>query len=125
MTRGGCSATTSGGWSGLSEPVMPILYLIRHGENDFTGKRLVGRRPGVHLNERGQNQALLVGESLSSVKFRKIYSSPLERAVETAAPLSEALGRKIIVMDSLAEVDFGVGPGNPFACCASCPPGMT
>jgi broad specificity phosphatase PhoE len=91
---------------------MAILFLIRHGENDFTGKRLVGRRPDVHLNERGREQAVLVADSLKTVKFRKIYSSPLERAVETAAPLAGEIGRKVILLDSLAEVDFGSWTGQ-------------
>ena len=37
---------------------MPLLLLIRHGENEYvkTGK-MAGRLPGVHLNEKGQKQA--------------------------------------------------------------------
>jgi len=111
-SREGFSATINGGWRGPSEPGMPILYLIRHGKNDFTGKRLVGRRPGVHLNERGREQAALVAESLKTIKFRKIFSSPLERAVETAEPLAQALGKKISRLDLLAEVDFGSWTGQ-------------
>lgn len=91
---------------------MPTLFLIRHGENDFTGKSLAGRQPGVHLNEEGTRQALLIAESLKAVKFRRIYSSPLERTVETAGPLAKALGKKTILLDSLAEVDFGVWTGQ-------------
>lgn len=91
---------------------MAILFLIRHGENDFTGKSLVGRRPGVHLNNRGREEASLVAESLKTIKFGRIYSSPLERAVETAEPLARSLKKKIIVLDSLAEVDFGEWTGK-------------
>jgi broad specificity phosphatase PhoE len=91
---------------------MPILFLIRHGVNDFTAKRLVGRKPGVHLNEKGQEQACLVAESLKSVPFQMVYSSPLERAVETAEPLIQILGEKIIILDSLAELDFGDWTGK-------------
>jgi len=91
---------------------LPILFLIRHGENDFTGKRLVGRKPGVHLNEKGQEQACLVAESLKIIPFQKLYSSPLERAVETAEPLARITGKKIIVLDSLAELDFGDWTGK-------------
>ncbi len=91
---------------------MPFLFLIRHGVNDFTGKRLVGRKPGVHLNEKGQEQARLVVESLLIVPFRNIYSSPLERAVETAEPLAQKLGKDIIILDSMAELDFGDWTGK-------------
>jgi broad specificity phosphatase PhoE len=112
MTRDAYSAPASGGWSVPTKGAMPTLYLIRHGENDFTGKRLVGRRPGVHLNDRGREQAALVADSLKTIKFRKIYSSPLERAVETAEPLARSLKKKIVFLDLLAEVDFGVWTGQ-------------
>jgi probable phosphoglycerate mutase len=65
---------------------MTLLLLIRHGENDYvkTGK-LAGRLSGVHLNQRGQEQARALGEALKDVPLKAIYSSPLDRAMETAA----------------------------------------
>ncbi|MEN9564382.1 MAG: hypothetical protein RIR73_2626, partial [Chloroflexota bacterium] len=70
---------------------MPLLLLIRHGENEYvkTGK-MAGRLPGVHLNEKGQKQAQALGEALREVPIKAIYVSPLERAMETAAPISES-----------------------------------
>ncbi|MGH2606746.1 MAG: histidine phosphatase family protein, partial [Anaerolineales bacterium] len=65
---------------------MTLLYLIRHGENEWVGKRLPGWAPGLHLNERGREQAERLAGELSSVQFQAVYSSPLERAVETAEP---------------------------------------
>ncbi|HJS17479.1 MAG TPA: histidine phosphatase family protein, partial [Anaerolineales bacterium] len=69
---------------------MSLLLLIRHGENDFvkTGK-LPGQSAGIHLNERGQKQAQALGEALKSVPIKSIYSSPLERAMETAEPIAK------------------------------------
>ncbi len=45
---------------------MPLVLLIRHGENEYvkTGK-LAGRLPGVHLNERGRQQAADLAKALS------------------------------------------------------------
>ena len=53
---------------------MPLLLLIRHGENDFvkTGK-MAGRLPGVHLNERGQKQAQALGDALKDIPIKAIY----------------------------------------------------
>lgn len=70
---------------------MPLLLLIRHGENDYvkTGK-MAGRIPGVHLNDRGQKQAQALGEALRSIPLKAVYASPLERAMETAAPIAES-----------------------------------
>ena len=91
---------------------MPLLLLIRHGENDFvkTGK-MAGHTPGVHLNERGKQQAAELGETLKDVPLAAIYSSPLERAIETAEPI--ALGRElqIQVRQELIESDIGEWQG--------------
>ena len=71
---------------------MPIFLLIRHGENDFLKQgRLPGRLPDIHLNKRGREQAASLAETLKTARIRAIYSSPLERAVETAEPLARAL----------------------------------
>ena len=70
---------------------MPLLLLIRHGENDYvkTGK-LAGRLPEIHLNEKGQKQAQALAEALTQTPIKAVYSSPLERAMETAQPIAEA-----------------------------------
>ncbi|MFM8322829.1 MAG: histidine phosphatase family protein [Chloroflexota bacterium] len=87
---------------------MPVILLIRHGENEYVKKgRLAGRLPGVHLNARGQEQAALLAERLGGAPIRAIYSSPLERTQETAAPLARALGLEVASCPGLIEVDFG------------------
>lgn len=87
---------------------MPILVLIRHGENDYvkTG-RLAGRLPGVHLNEKGRQQAQATAEKLRGAPVKALYSSPLERTLETAEPIAETLGLEIIPCPELVEIDFG------------------
>ncbi|MBN1452036.1 MAG: histidine phosphatase family protein [Anaerolineales bacterium] len=92
---------------------MPLLLLIRHGENEYvkTGK-LAGRLPGVHLNERGRQQAAELAEALKSAPLKALYSSPLERAVETAEPI--AAGRKLEVQlrSELMDNDIGKWQGR-------------
>jgi probable phosphoglycerate mutase len=90
---------------------MTTLYLIRHGTNDFTGKRLVGRTPGIHLNAEGVKQAEAVCQALEGRHISAIFSSPLERALETAAPLSQAIQLPVQVHSGLQEVDFGAWQG--------------
>ena len=87
---------------------MPMFLLIRHGENDYvkTG-RLAGRIPGVHLNEAGRRQAQLLADKLSGAAIQAVYSSPLERALETAAPIANALNQAVVVRPDLVEMDFG------------------
>lgn len=87
---------------------MPIFLLIRHGENDYVKQgKLAGRLPGVHLNETGRQQATRLAENLSKAPLKAIYSSPLERALETAAPLAQARGLEIQVRPGLLETDIG------------------
>jgi probable phosphomutase (TIGR03848 family) len=89
------------------------VFLIRHGENDFVKKgRLAGWLPGVHLNARGQAQAEALAKSLQTVKFKAIYASPLERAVETAQPLARAKGLPVIERAGLSDVDVGRWQGQ-------------
>jgi broad specificity phosphatase PhoE len=93
--------------------IMPTLLLIRHGENDYvkTGK-MAGRIPGVHLNERGQKQALALSEALKDVPLKAIYSSPLERTMETAAPIASSHKLKIIKEPGLMDADIGKWQGK-------------
>lgn len=92
---------------------MPLLLLIRHGENDYTKThRLAGRMPGVHLNEHGQRQAEALAEALTQVPIKAIYSSPLERALETAAPIAKAAGLTIQKEKGLLEMSVGDWQGK-------------
>jgi len=92
---------------------MPLILLIRHGENEYTRTgKLAGRTQGVSLNEAGQKQAQGLVERLKNVPLTAIYSSPLERAQETAAPLAAARTLTPILKPGLAEVDFGEWTGK-------------
>jgi probable phosphoglycerate mutase len=91
---------------------MTVLLLIRHGENDYVGKRLAGRLPGVHLNERGRKQAEALVPALQKAPLKAIYSSPLERAQETAEPLAKARGLEILPAPDLNELDVGIFTGR-------------
>jgi probable phosphoglycerate mutase len=93
---------------------MPVVLLIRHGENDVMHRALAGRMPGVHLNKVGQSQAVQLAENLKSLPVRAIYSSPLERAMETAAPLAARLNLPIQVQDGLLEIDYGRWQGRTY-----------
>ena len=92
---------------------MPLLLLIRHGENDYTKKhKFAGHLPGVHLNARGQDQAHQLSEALKAVPITAIYSSPLERALETAAPIASRQHLTIQTVDGLIETKIGSWQGR-------------
>lgn len=91
---------------------MPTILLIRHGENDYvkTGK-LAGRLPGVHLNARGQKQAEALADALKNVPIKAIYSSPLERAVETATFIATVCKLDVQIEAGLMETNVGKWQG--------------
>jgi probable phosphomutase (TIGR03848 family) len=92
---------------------MPLLLLIRHGENEFvkTGK-MAGRTPGVHLNERGRKQAEELAAALSDVPLKAIYASPLERALETAEPIAAGHKLEVQLRPDLMDTNIGKWQGR-------------
>jgi len=92
---------------------MPIFLLIRHGETDYNKKmHLPGRLPNVHLNEKGRQQAQAVAESLAKAPIKAIYSSPLERTLETAEPLAVLHKLSVTPLSGLLETDCGEWQGQ-------------
>jgi probable phosphoglycerate mutase len=92
---------------------MPIFLLIRHGETDYNRRmRIPGQLPDVHLTLRGQQQAQDLANNLATAPVRAIYSSPLERAMETAGPLAKALGLEITPRPDLLETNCGEWQGQ-------------
>ena len=71
---------------------MTQIYLVRHGQTDFIGKILCGNLPGIHLNEIGLRQAQRTADYLGKQPIKAIYTSPMERACETAAALTRLSG---------------------------------
>jgi probable phosphomutase (TIGR03848 family) len=92
---------------------MPLLLLIRHGENEYVKtSKLAGRLPGIHLNERGQKQAQALRDALKDIPLKAIYSSPLERAMETAAPIADARKLRVIPEPDLMDTNIGSWQGK-------------
>lgn len=87
------------------------LLLIRHADAG-AGKRLIGRLPGWHLCPAGLAQAISLATALSPFPIRAVYSSPLERALETAQILGEPHGLTPEFLEDLEEVDFGEWEGR-------------
>jgi probable phosphomutase (TIGR03848 family) len=85
------------------------VLLVRHGLTRMTGPVLAGWTPDVHLDERGQEQARLLGERLAPVPVAAVVTSPLERCRETAA----ALGRDETAVDErVGEARYGDWTGQ-------------
>jgi probable phosphoglycerate mutase len=90
-----------------------LLVLIRHAVTDATGVRLAGWTPGLHLSEPGRQQAEELAERLRDIPLAAVYSSPLERCLETAAPLAAARSREVVAREDLGEVRYGSWTNRP------------
>ena len=73
-----------------------ILYIIRHGDPDYETDT---------LTEKGKMQAELVGERLAAAGIDRVFSSPLGRARETAAPLCRRLGLECTIEEWTREIE--------------------
>ena len=90
-----------------------LVLLVRHGTTPTTGKILPGRARGLHLAESGKEQARRAAERIAELgAIAAIYSSPLERARETAAPIAGALRKPVRIERGLLECDFGDWTGQ-------------
>ena len=94
---------------------MATLFLIRHAVTAQTGRLLYGQTPGIGLDDRGRAQAAGLVERFSSVRLTAIYSSPLERCVETVEPLAAAQRLPIREVRDLVEMDAGSWTGKTLA----------
>ncbi|MBV9486275.1 MAG: histidine phosphatase family protein [Frankiaceae bacterium] len=95
------------------------VHLVRHGEVHNPDGVLYGRLPGYRLSEAGEGMARLAAEVLKGRDVTVVRSSPLERAVQTAAPIAAEFGVAPTTDDRLIESEnffegktFGVGDGS-------------
>ena len=85
-----------------------MIIFLRHGQaENNTKKILAGRTPGINLTEQGKEQAQQAGEMIKSLDISAIYSSPIDRAMQTADIVGTHCGIKPISDDRLVELDMG------------------
>ena len=89
-----------------------LLFLVRHALTPQTGDRLSGWTPGISLSDEGRAQVAAMVERMRPVTLDAVYSSPLERCVETARPLASSKGLRVRVRENLGEVRYGDWEGK-------------
>ena len=93
-----------------------LVLLVRHGQTKTTGRVLPGRAPGLHLADAGCREAADAAERIGRLKHvAAVYSSPMERARETAEPIALACGLEVRVEPGLNECDYGRWTGARLA----------
>lgn len=86
-----------------------MLYIIRHGQTDKNKAAQLQGRSDISLNENGRKEAERAGAYFKSrgIAFDRCYSSPLQRAIETAEIVTGFQRSEIIIDDLLLEMDYG------------------
>jgi probable phosphoglycerate mutase len=90
------------------------FLLIRHATTDAVGRVLAGRQPGHGLNGVGREQVAQLCRHLEQSPIDRVFSSPLERARQTAAPLAQKLHVPLQIAEPLNELDYGDWTGRSF-----------
>jgi len=93
---------------------MTTFFLIRHGSCNGLGQTLWGRTPGICLNEKGQLQAQRLADRFKNVTLNAIYSSPLDRALQTAEPIARGVKLEVRKSEAANEINFGDWTGQTF-----------
>lgn len=89
------------------------LFLVRHGETDWNKNGIFRGTSDVPLNDVGRAQVASLGKALSDIPIRKIYSSHLSRALDTAKAIARGhrQERIITVDEGLSDIDRGEWAG--------------
>jgi probable phosphoglycerate mutase len=93
---------------------MTTFVLVRHAESIAARGAIAGRTPGLHLTADGVADAARLVDRLSTLALDAVYSSPTQRALETAQPLARGRGLLLRIDEALEEVDYGYWTGKSF-----------
>jgi len=87
------------------------IFLIRHGQTLWNKEERYLGDEDIELTPEGIQQAKLAAKYLSEVNLSNIYSSPLKRAIDTAAFINDGRKIEVIVRENLKEANFGEWEG--------------
>jgi len=92
-----------------------LIIFLRHGQaKNNTERVLAGRTPGVPLTEKGVDQSEQAAKFLEEMNISAIYSSPIERAKNTAEIIGKHISIDVRIDDRLIELDMGKFTGRPY-----------
>ena len=93
-----------------------MIWLVRHGESNWNAAGLVqGQADGPVLTAAGREQAKRLGHSVRRLPIRKIVTSDLTRAVETASLIGQKLKHHWELVPALRERNFGGAQATPLS----------
>ena len=91
---------------------MTLFTLLRHGQTDWNLQGRIQGSTDIPLNDTGRRQAAEAAERLTGTRFDHVYTSPLSRAVETAAIVAATLDLSDpLITAGMREHEFGEAEG--------------
>ncbi len=99
---------------------MVLIFLVRHAHSTANAQNILsGRISGVHLSDKGKEQARSLGKRLGNLPVKALRSSPLERCLESITPWLKSANQseinsklKLTVDEDLIEADYGIWSGK-------------
>lgn len=88
------------------------IYVVRHGQTDYNVKKVFQGHIDIPLNETGEKQAQETASKFRNIDVDMILVSPLQRALQTAKPISKITGVPITIEDRIIERSFGNMEGH-------------
>jgi broad specificity phosphatase PhoE len=92
--------------------VLSRIILVRHGETIWNKEKVFRGKHDLPLNEKGLKQAERVAVFLRKFNISAIYSSPLQRALQSAAFLAAEKGLEINPLEAFSDLSFGIWEGK-------------
>ena len=83
------------------------IWVTRHGQTDYNKMKKMQGLFDAPLNQTGIKQAEAAGALIGGIKFDRVYSSPLKRALDTASIIGRTAREDIIKDERIIETDFG------------------
>jgi broad specificity phosphatase PhoE len=87
------------------------IYFVRHGQTEWDEERRMQGQKDSELTAMGKEDSKYLARELSRTEFSQIYSSPLERAMDTARYIKMGRANEIIPLDSFKEMNLGEWEG--------------
>jgi len=92
---------------------MGKVYLVRHGQTPWNKARIYRGRKDIPLNEQGRSDAACAAQALRKAPLKRVYSSPLSRARETAQAIADQHDLEVREDSAFIDIDYGEWTGHP------------
>ena len=87
------------------------LLMIRHGQTPSNLKKIYAGKSSERLTKRGEFQAKEVSKKLKSYVVHAVYSSPVQRAIQTAKIICRIIEKDLLIEDAFKEMELGLWEG--------------